>query len=138
MPGRRKAKPYFSLRKASNFLRRRFAIAGGNEAAIFFKVDDAVAFHDLEEGIAVAFSGGARDTFRRIGVTRMWHLPEVAPDLVTLCAGARDNSQRAIPNSCIWTEYAGAHAAAAQDALLVEGSQTTRPALWAHFSELCP
>lgn len=54
----------------------------------------------------------------------MWHLPEVAPDLVILCAGARDNSQWAIPNSCIWTEYAGAHAAAAQDALLVEGSQT--------------
>ncbi len=126
------------MRKVANFQRQRFAIAGGNEAAIFFKVDDAVAFHDLEEGIAVAVSGGARDTFRRIGGTRMWHLPEVALDLVILCSGARDNSQRAIPNSCIWTEYAGAHAAAAQDALLVEGSQTTRPALWARSSELYP
>ncbi len=68
----------------------------------------------------------------------MWHLPEVAPDLVILCAGTRDKSQWAIPNSYIWTEDAGAHAAAAQDALLVEGSQTTRPALWARFSGLCP
>ena len=101
---------------------------------------------------AVAVSGGARDTFRRIGGsgnginiercavcgTRMWHLPEVAPDLVILCAGTLDDSGWAIPTSHIWTEYAAADAVAAEDALVVEGFQTTRPALWARFSELYP
>ena len=101
---------------------------------------------------ALEISGGARDTFRRTGGsgnriniercaacgTRMWHLPEVAPDLVILCAGTLDDSTWAIAASHIWTEFAAADAVAAEDALVVESFQTTRPALWARFSEIYP
>jgi hypothetical protein len=95
---------------------------------------------------ALRISGGARDRFIRTGGsgnaipiercaacgTRMWHLPEVAPDLVILCAGTLDDSRWAIPTSHIFIEYA------AEDAIAVEGFQTTRPALWARFSEIYP
>lgn len=59
----------------------------------------------------------------------------MAPDLVILCAGRLDDSTWAIATSHIWTEFA---AAEAEDALVVESFQTTRPALWARFSEIYP
>jgi len=106
--------------------------------------------HVAKAGIEI--SGGARDRFIRTGGSgnaipiercaacgmRMWHLPEVAPDLVILCAGTLDDSTWAIPTSHIFIEYAAADAVAAEDALAVEGFQTTRPALWARFSEIYP
>ena len=70
--------------------------------------------------------------------TRMWHLPEVAPDLLILRAGTLDESRWAIPASHISTEYAAADAVAAEDALVAESFQTTRPALRARFSEIYP
>jgi hypothetical protein len=101
---------------------------------------------------ALEISGGVRDRFIRTGGsgnaipiercavcgTRMWHLPEVAPDLVILCAGTLDDSGWAIPTSHIFIEYAATDAVAAEDAIAVEGFQTTRPALWARFSEIYP
>lgn len=101
---------------------------------------------------ALRISGGARDRFIRTGGsgnaipiercaacgTRMWHLPEVAPDLVILCAGTLDESAWAIPTSHIFIEYAAADAVAAEDSIVVKGFQTTRPALWARFSEIYP
>lgn len=101
---------------------------------------------------ALDVRGGPRDTFRRIGGsgnginiercaacgTRLWHLPEVAPDLVILCAGTLDDSRWAVATSHIWTEYAAADAVAAEDALVVEGFQTTRPELWDRFSQIYP
>jgi hypothetical protein len=101
---------------------------------------------------ALEIRGGARDTFRRTGGsgnqiliercavcgTRMWHLPDVAPDLAILCAGTLDDSAWAIPTSHIWTEYAAADAVAADDALVVDGFQTTRAALWDRFGEIYP
>ena len=100
----------------------------------------------------IEMNGGARDRFIRTGGsgnaipiercahcgTRMWHLPEVAPDLVILCAGTLDDSVWAIPTSHIFIEYAAADAVAAEDAIAVEGFRTTRPALWARFSEIYP
>jgi len=70
--------------------------------------------------------------------TRMWHLPEVAPDLVILCAGTLDESRWAIPASQISIEYAAADAVVAEDALVVESFQTTQQALRARFSEIYP
>ncbi|WP_291199503.1 GFA family protein [Hyphomonas sp.] len=101
---------------------------------------------------ALQVSGGARDVFTRTGGsgnaipvercavcgTRMWHLPAVAPDLVILCAGTLDDSTWAVPTSHIFIEYAAADAVAAEDAIAVESFQTTRPALWARFSEIYP
>lgn len=101
---------------------------------------------------ALQVNGGARDGFIRTGGsgnainiercaacgTRMWHLPEVAADLVIVCAGTLDDSTWAIPTSHIFIEFAAADAVAAEDAIAVEGFQTTRPALWARFSELYP
>lgn len=101
---------------------------------------------------ALDIRAGARDRFVRTGGsgnaipiercatcgTRMWHLPEVAPDLVILCAGTLDDSTWAIPTSHIFIEFAVADAVAAEDAIAVEGFQTTRPALWARFSEIYP
>ena len=103
-----------------------------------------VAAADLERG------DGARDTFVRTGGsgnpiriercaacgTRMWHLPDAAPDLVILCAGTLDNPDWAIPTSHIFIEHAALDAVAADDALAVEGFQTTRPELWARFDEI--
>ena len=97
-------------------------------------------------------SGGARDTFRRTGSsgnginiercaacdTRIWHLPEVAPDLVILCAGTLDDRAWAIATSRIFIGFAAADAVAAEDAIAVEGFQTTRPALWERFSQIYP
>ncbi len=101
---------------------------------------------------ALEIRSAARDRFVRTGGsgnaipiercadcgTRMWHLPEAAPDLVILCAGTLDDSRWAIPTSHIFTEFAAADAVAAEDAIVVEGFQTTRPALWARFSEIYP
>ncbi|MEX1252022.1 MAG: GFA family protein [Hyphomonas sp.] len=99
---------------------------------------------------ALEIRGGARDRFVRTGGsgnaipiercaacgTRRWHLPEVAPDLVILCAGTLDDSRWAIPTSHIFIEFAAADAVAAEYAIAVEGFQTTRPALWEKFSEI--
>jgi hypothetical protein len=99
---------------------------------------------------ALEVRGGARDTFLRTGGsgnpiriercavcgTRMWHLPDAAPDVVILCAGTLDDSTWAIPASHIFIEQAAADAVAANDAIVVEGFQTTRPAIWARFSEI--
>lgn len=68
---------------------------------------------------------------------RIWHLPEVAPDLVILCDGTLDESRRASPALHMSTEYAAADAVAA-DTLVVGSFQMTRPALWARFSEIYP
>jgi hypothetical protein len=101
---------------------------------------------------ALEMRGGARDTFRRTGGsgnaisvercaacgTRMWHLPDAAPDLVILCAGTLDDSSWAVATSHIWTEFAAADAVAAEDALVVEGFRTTRPEIWARFSAIYP
>lgn len=101
---------------------------------------------------ALEIRGGARDRFVRTGGsgnaisvercaacgTRLWHLPEAAPDLVIVCAGTLDDSTWAIPTSHIFIEFSAADAVAAQDAIAVEGFQTTRPALWARFSEIYP
>ena len=106
--------------------------------------------HVAKAGIEI--TGGARDRFIRTGGsgnaipiercaacgTRMWHLPEVAPDLLILCAGTLDESGWAIPTSHIFIEFAAADAVAAEDAIAVEGFQTTRSALWARFSEIYP
>jgi hypothetical protein len=99
---------------------------------------------------ALEISGGPRDTFRRTGGsgnqisiercaacgTRMWHLPDVAPDLVILCAGTLDDPSWAIPTSHIFIEQAAPDAVAAEDAIAVEQFQTTRAALWERFSEI--
>jgi len=68
--------------------------------------------------------------------TRMWHLPDVAPDLVILCAGTLDDPSWAIPTSHIFIEQAAPDAVAAEDAIAVEQFQTTRAALWERFSEI--
>lgn len=52
--------------------------------------------------------------------------------------GSLDESRWTIPASHTSTEYAAADAAAAEDALVVESFRTTRPALWARFSEIYP
>jgi hypothetical protein len=104
--------------------------------------------HVDEAGFAV--TGGPRDTFRRTGGsgngisiercaqcgTRMWHLPDVAPDLVILCAGTLDDPSWVIATSHIFIEEAAPDAVAAEDALAVEAFETTRQALWDRFSEV--
>jgi hypothetical protein len=52
--------------------------------------------------------------------------------------GSLDKSRWAIPASHISTEYAAADAVAAEDALVAESFQMTRPALRARFSEIYP
>ena len=103
-----------------------------------------VAMVDIQMG------EGARDTFRRTGGsgkgisiercaacgTRMWHLPDVAPDLVILCAGTLDDSSWAVPTSHIFVEEAAADAAAAEDALVIEGPPASRRALWDWFGDI--
>ncbi len=95
---------------------------------------------------------GEFDTFRRtggsgnqIGIercsacgTRMWHLPDVAPDLVILCAGTLDDPSWAVPTSHIFIEQAAPDAVAASDAIAVEEFQTTRAALWERFAGIYP
>lgn len=66
--------------------------------------------------------------------TRLWHGPDVAPDLIILCAGTLDYSGWVIPTSHIFTEEAAPDAVAAEDALVVEAFRTTRAALWDHFT----
>jgi len=99
---------------------------------------------------ALQRNDGASDTFRRTGGsgngisiercaacgTRMWHLPDVAPDLVILCAGTLDDTSWVTATSHIFIEEAMPDAVAAEDALVVEAFQTTRAALWERFSEI--
>ena len=68
--------------------------------------------------------------------TRLWHGPDVAPDLIILCAGTLDDSGWAIPTSHIFVEEAAPDAVAAEDALVVEAFQTTRAALWEQFTAI--
>ena len=105
----------------------------------------------VEKG-ALDIHAAAPDTFRRTGGsgnaisiercaacgTRMWHLPDVAPDLVILCAGTLDDTSWVIATSHIFIEEAMPDAVAAEDALAVEAFQTTRAALWERFSEIYP
>lgn len=93
---------------------------------------------------------GQLDMFRRTGGsgneisilrcracgTRMWHAPDVAPDLIILCAGTLDEAGWAIPTSHIFIEEAAPDAVAAEDALIAEAFQTTRAALWERFDEI--
>ena len=93
---------------------------------------------------------GQLDMFRRTGGsgnqisilrcracgTRMWHAPDVASDLIILCAGTLDAPGWAIPTSHIFIEEAAPDAVAADDALTVEAFNTTRAALWARFDEI--
>jgi hypothetical protein len=95
-------------------------------------------------------ASGRFDTFRRTGGsgntipierctecgTRMWHLPEAAPDLVILCAGTLDDPSWAVPTSHIFIEEAAPDAVAATDALVTEAFNSTRQALWDHFDEI--
>ena len=99
---------------------------------------------------ALDVTGGPRDTFRRKGGsgnqisiercaacgTRMWHLPDVAPDLVILCAGTLDDPNWIIATSHIFIEEAAPDSVAAEDALVAEAFQTTRQALWDRFGEI--
>ncbi|MEO1965837.1 GFA family protein [Hyphomonas sp.] len=99
---------------------------------------------------ALAVKSGTFDVFRRTGGsghtipiercracgTRMWHLPEAAPDLVILCAGTLDDPSWAVPTSHIFTEEAARDAVAANDALVIEAFNSTRQALWAHFAQI--
>lgn len=101
---------------------------------------------------ALRIERGAFHAFRRTGGSgnqisverctecgsRMWHLPDAAPDLVILCAGTLDDSTWAVPTSHIYIEDAADDVAIASDALFVEGFQTTRQALWDRFSEIYP
>ena len=107
-----------------------------------------VYLHVPKDTLQVA--SGTFDTFRRTGGsgntipierctdcgTRMWHLPEAAPDLVILCAGTLDDPSWAVPTSHIFTEEAAPDAVAATDALVIEAFKSTRQALWDHFSEI--
>ena len=68
--------------------------------------------------------------------TRMWHLPEAAPDLVILCAGTLDDPSWAVPTSHIFIEEAAPDAVAANDALVIESFNSTRQALWDHFASI--
>lgn len=68
--------------------------------------------------------------------TRMWHAPDVAPDLIILCAGTLDEPGWAIATSHIFVEEAAPDAVAAEDALVVEGFKTTRAALWGRFDDI--
>ena len=68
--------------------------------------------------------------------TRMWHLPEAAPDLVILCAGTLDDPHWAVPTSHIYIEEAAPDAVAAQDAFLTEAFHTTRQVLWERFADI--
>ena len=104
--------------------------------------------HVPKDGLEIL--SGRFDTFRRKGGsgnmipikrcaacgTRMWHLPEAAPDLVILCAGTLDDPSWAVPTSHIFVEEAAPDAVAAQDALVIEAFNSTRPALWARFDEV--
>ena len=95
---------------------------------------------------------GQFDLFRRTGGSgnqisilrcracgaRMWHLPDVAPDLVILCAGTLDDAGWAVPTSHIFIEEAAPDATAAEDAIAVEAFNTTCAALWDRFSRIYP
>ncbi len=99
---------------------------------------------------ALDITSGIFDTFRRKGGsgnmipierctdcgTRMWHLPEAAPDLVILCAGTLDDPSWAVPTSHIFVEEAAPDAVVAADALVIEAFNSTRPAIWARFEEI--
>lgn len=99
---------------------------------------------------ALAVTSGTFDIFRRTGGsgntipiercracgTRMWHLPEAAPDLVILCAGTLDDPSWAVPTSHIFTEEAARDAVAANDALVIDAFDSTRQALWERFAEI--
>ena len=98
----------------------------------------------------LAVRSGTFDIFRRKGGsgnmipierctecgTRMWHLPEAAPDLVILCAGTLDDPNWAVPTSHIFIEEAAPDAVAATDALIIEAFRATRQALWDHFTDI--
>lgn len=95
-------------------------------------------------------TSGQLDLFRRTGGsgnqisiyrcracgTRLWHGPDVAPDLIILCAGTLDDARWAVPTSHIFVEEAAPDAVAADDALVVEAFQTTRAALWERFTAI--
>jgi hypothetical protein len=75
--------------------------------------------HVPKDTLAVT-CGSVRYVFRRTGGsghtipierctecgTRMWHLPDAAPDLVILCAGTLDDPSWAVPTSHIFVEEA--------------------------------
>lgn len=104
--------------------------------------------HVPKDGLEIA--SGTFDVFRRKGGsghmipierckdcgTRMWHLPEAAPDLVILCAGTLDDPSWAVPTSHIFVEEAAPDAVAATDALVIEAFNSTRQALWDHFDAI--
>ncbi|KCZ98094.1 glutathione-dependent formaldehyde-activating protein [Hyphomonas polymorpha PS728] len=107
-----------------------------------------VYLHVAKAGFEV--TSGQLDLFRRTGGsgnqisiyrcrhcgTRLWHGPDVAPDLIILCAGTLDAAGWAIPTSHIFVEEAWPDAVAATDALVVEAFTTTRAALWDHFTAI--
>lgn len=109
-----------------------------------------VYLHVPKDRLEVA--SGKFDTFRRTGGsghtipierckacgTRMWHLPEAAPDLVILCAGTLDDPSWAVPTSHIFIEEAAPDAVAASDALVIEAFNSTREALWERFTSIYP
>jgi hypothetical protein len=92
---------------------------------------------------------GEFDVFRRkggsgnmIGIsrchacgTRMWHEPDVAPDLLIVCAGTLDDPSWAIATSHIFTNEAAVDAVAAKDALVIEQS-VPRQQLWDWFDQV--
>lgn len=106
--------------------------------------------HVAKDGLEIR--SGQFDLFRRTGGSgnqisilrcracgsRMWHLPDVAPDLVILCVGTLDDASWAIPTSHIFIEEAAPDATAAEDVLAVEAFNTTRAALWDWFSQIYP
>lgn len=114
----------------------------GGQVGLYLHVDKAAL--DVEHGVFDNFrrTGGSGNVIsiercRDCG-TRMWHLPDVAPDLVILCAGTLDQTDWVIATSHIFIGEAAEDAVAAEDAIAVEGFNTTRPAIWARFSEIYP
>ena len=63
-------------------------------------------------------------------------MPTAPPDLVILCAGTPDDPSWAVPTSHIFIEEAAPDAVAANDALVIEAFNSTRPALWERFAEI--
>jgi hypothetical protein len=89
---------------------------------------------------------GALDVFRRRGGsgnqisisrchgcgTRMWHEPDIAPDLVLVCAGTLDDSAWAIPTSHIFVKEVSPGSVALRDAWVIDEA-APRPQLWDWF-----
>lgn len=69
---------------------------------------------------------------------RMWHEPQVAPELVYIAAGTLDDPKWVVPASHIWVENASPGVLIQDDALVVQGQPARREDLFEAFSRLYP